>query len=143
MPVSPAIRQQKGRMLSLYASASPALWISPNAGRNMPHCASPPDDGRAHPARDGTVPCEKCWLLLDSSQSLLETIQPSACIDKLLLAGVEGVALGANVHTQFTALGGAGDKGLSAGAADCTLNVLRMNSVLHFTIPHFEIPDVL
>ena len=76
-------------------------------------------------------------------KTLLELVNTSACIDKLLLAGVEWVALGANVHTQFTALGGAGDKGLSAGAADRTLNVLRMNSVLHFTIPHFEIPDVL
>lgn len=84
---------------------------------------------------------EQCRLF--HAVTLLELINTSAAVNEFLAAGVEGVALGANVHTQFTALGGAGDKGLSAGAADCTLNVLRMNSVLHFTIPHFEIPDVL
>jgi hypothetical protein len=97
-------------------SAFPALWISK---------------------------CLPLRLLLDSSQSLSETVNTSAHIDKLLLAGVERMALGANVHTQLTALCGAGDKSLTAGAANRTLNVFGMNSVLHFTIPHFEIPDVL
>ena len=74
--------------------------------------------------------------------ALLEAIYSSAAVYQLLSAGEERMALAADFDLELT-LGGAGNEGLSAGAADCTLNVLRMNSVLHFTIPHFEIPDVL
>jgi hypothetical protein len=81
-------------------------------------------------------------LLLDSSQSSLEPIQPSAGVHKLLLAGVKRMALGANVHTHLTALGGTGHYRLPTGAANGTLNIFGMDSILHFSIPHSEIPHV-
>ena len=74
-------------------------------------------------------------LLLDSSQSLLELIQATACIDKLLLAGVEGVALGADFNSHLATLGRTRDDSLAACALDDALNVLGMDSVLHFHLP--------
>ena len=74
-------------------------------------------------------------LLSDSSQSLLELVQTSACIDKLLLAGVEGVALGADFNSHLATLGRTRDDSLAAGALNDALNVLGMDSVLHFHLP--------
>ena len=74
-------------------------------------------------------------LLSDSSQSLLELVQTTACIDKLLLAGVEGVALGADFNTHLATLGRTRDDSLAASALDDALNVLGMDSVLHFHVP--------
>ena len=74
-------------------------------------------------------------LLPDSSQSLLELVQATACIDKLLLAGVEGVALGADFNTHLATLGRTRDDSLTASALDDALNVLGMDSVLHFHVP--------
>ena len=74
-------------------------------------------------------------LLSDSSQSLLELVHATACIDKLLLAGVEGMALGADFNTHLATLGRARNDSLTACALDDALNVLGMDSVLHFHIP--------
>ena len=74
-------------------------------------------------------------LLFDSSQSLLELVQTTARIDKLLLAGVEGVALGADFNTHLATLGRARNDSLTASALDNALNVLGMDSVLHFHLP--------
>ena len=74
-------------------------------------------------------------LLSDSSQSLLELVHTTACIDKLLLAGVEGVALGADFNTHLATLGRTRDDSLAASALDDALNVLGMDSVLHFHVP--------
>ena len=74
-------------------------------------------------------------LLSDSSQSLLELVQTTARIDKLLLAGVEGVALGADFNAHLAALGGARNDSLTACALDDALNVLGMDSVLHVHVP--------
>ena len=74
-------------------------------------------------------------LLSDSSQSLLELVQTATCIDKLLLAGVEGVALGADFNTHLATLGRTRDDSLTASALDDALNVLGMDSVLHFHLP--------
>jgi hypothetical protein len=70
-------------------------------------------------------------LLLDTSQSLLELVHTTADVDKLLLAGVEGVALGANFNTHLATLGRARNYGLTAGTLNGALNVLGMDSVLH------------
>ena len=69
-------------------------------------------------------------LLSDSSQSLLELVQATACIDKLLLAGVEGVALGADLNGDVL-LGGAGLDHGAASAPDGGLLVIGMDSFLH------------
>ena len=71
-------------------------------------------------------------LLSDSSQSLLELVHATACIDKLLLAGVEGVALGADFNLHLATLGRARDDSLAAGALDDALNVLGICFLLLF-----------
>ena len=71
-------------------------------------------------------------LLVESFESLLELINTSACINKLLLAGEEGVALGANFDSDLASLGGLSNNGFAACASDYALFVLGLNSFLHF-----------
>jgi hypothetical protein len=73
-------------------------------------------------------------LLAAGSQSLLELIHSTACINKLLLAGKEGMALGADFNADITALGRASGNGLTACALDNDLFVVRMDSLLHVHI---------
>ena len=72
--------------------------------------------------------------------SLLELINTSACINELLLACIERVAVGADINSQITLCG----KSLECVAA-CALNCndlrLRMNSFFHFTF-HLSIKDM-
>ena len=75
-------------------------------------------------------------LLVEIFKSLLELINTSACINKFLLAGEEGMALRANFNSDFASLSGLGNNGLAACALDNALFVLGLNSFLHFSIPH-------
>ena len=75
-------------------------------------------------------------LLSASSQSLLELVQTTACIDKLLLAGEEGVALRANLDFDLFSLSGLSNNGLAACALDNALYVFGLDSFLHFSVPH-------
>ena len=61
---------------------------------------------------------------------LVELINTAAGVDQLLLAGVEGVALGADFNGDVL-LGGAGLDDGAASALDSGLLVLRMDSFLH------------
>ena len=61
---------------------------------------------------------------------LVELINTAARIDELLLAGVEGVALGADLNGDVLT-GGAGLDDLTAGAADGGRLIVGMNSGLH------------
>ena len=61
---------------------------------------------------------------------LVELINAAAGVDELLLAGVEGMALGADFDGDVL-LGGAGGDDFAAGAADGGLFVLGMDSGLH------------
>jgi hypothetical protein len=70
-------------------------------------------------------------LLLEICKSLLELVKTSACIDKLLLAGVEGVTLGADFNSDFAALRRLGDDSFAASAANYGFLVLRMDAFLH------------
>ena len=70
--------------------------------------------------------------LLSCFQSLLELINSTACINKLLLAGKEGVALRANFNSHFSAFSGLSRYGLAASALDRHFFVIRMDSGLHF-----------
>jgi len=79
----------------------------------------------------------KIRLLASLLKSSLELVKTSACIDKLLLTGVEGVALGTNFNSDFAALGGLGGYYLTASATDYTLLIIRMDSRLHFNLPRF------
>ncbi len=75
-------------------------------------------------------------LLLEVFESLLELINASACIDKLLLTGEEGMALGANFNSDLGALGGLRYNGFTARASDYALYILGLDSFFHFIIPH-------
>ena len=61
---------------------------------------------------------------------LVELINTAAGVDQLLLAGVEGVALGADLNGDV-GLGGAGLDDGAASALDGGLLVFRMDSFLH------------
>ena len=63
-------------------------------------------------------------------ETLLEAIHTSAAVHQLLLAGKEGMALGANFNLQFR-LGGTGFERLAAHATDDRLAILGMDLFLH------------
>ena len=67
-------------------------------------------------------------------ETLLEAVNASAGIDQLLLAGVEGVALGANFDLQFT-LHGTRLKRLTAHATDDGLAIFGMDLFFHALSP--------
>ena len=62
---------------------------------------------------------------------LVELINTAAGVDQLLLAGVEGVAVGADFNGDVL-LGGAGLDDGAAGASDGGLLILGMDSFLHW-----------
>ena len=64
-------------------------------------------------------------------KSLVETVNTSTGVNQLLLAGIERVALGADLNSDFL-LGGAGGKSIATSAANCSLFVLRMDAFSHF-----------
>ena len=70
------------------------------------------------------------------TETLLEAIHTAAGINELLLAGVEGMTLRADIHLQFL-LGRTGFKRLTAHAANDTLAVLGMNLFLHCCFTSF------
>ena len=70
-------------------------------------------------------------LLLGALKSLLELVNTSAGINKLLLTGKEGVTLGANFNSDFAALRRLGNDGFAACATNYGFLVLRMNAFLH------------
>ena len=68
------------------------------------------------------------------TEALLEAIDAAAAIHQLLLAGEEGMALGADFNTQFL-LGGTGLESFTAHAAHDGLFVLGMDLFLHSISP--------
>ena len=82
-------------------------------------------------------------LLLEVCQSLLELIHTSACINELLLAREEGVALGADINSEIAALGGLGFNNFATCTSDGAGFILRMDSVFHGHVPLFKNFDVL
>ena len=72
-------------------------------------------------------------------ETFLETINTTASIYQLLLAGIEGMALGADLHGDIL-LGGAGLDDLAAGAADGRTLVLGMDALFHVGSPLCKLP---
>jgi hypothetical protein len=62
--------------------------------------------------------------------SFLETIDSSARVDQLLLAGEERMALRTNINAKVF-FGGASFNHVAAGTPDRRLRVFRMNTFLH------------
>ena len=72
------------------------------------------------------------WKLLSNRlKTLLELINASACVNELLLAGKERMALGADVNTDLAALGRTGLEGFAASTLNGYYFVVRMESFLH------------
>ena len=94
------------------------------------------------PTRFIKKPTEK-ELLLEVGKSLLELVNTSAGVNKLLLTGEERMALGANVNSLLAALRGLGFNSFSASASDDAGLVAGMDSVFHCSLPHFVKLDVL
>ena len=69
-------------------------------------------------------------LLLSLSVLALETFDAAGCVDQLLLAGEERMAFGAYVQVDL-GLRRSSVEGLSAGAGDDGINVIRMDTVSH------------
>ena len=69
-------------------------------------------------------------------ETLLEAIHASTRVNQLLLARVERMALGADIHLQLF-LRGAGLEGLTAYAANDAFTVLGMDSFLHCCFTSF------
>lgn len=69
-------------------------------------------------------------------ETFLETINTTASIYQLLLAGIEGMALGADIHFHFF-FSGTRLKSFTAYAANHTLAVLGMDVFLHCCFTSF------
>jgi hypothetical protein len=68
--------------------------------------------------------------VLLQTKSLVETINTSTGVNQLLLAGVERVALGADLNADVL-LGGTGRKDVATGTADGSLFVVGMDAFSH------------
>ena len=73
--------------------------------------------------------------LLLQAEALVEAINTSTGVNQLLLAGIERVALGADLNGDVL-LGGAGLDDVAAGASDGGLLVIGMDSFFHFDSPN-------
>ena len=70
--------------------------------------------------------------LLASLKSLLELVNTSAGINKLLLTGEEGMALRANFNSHFSANCGLCCNSFTTSALNYYLFVIGMDSCLHY-----------
>ena len=68
--------------------------------------------------------------LLLQAETLVEPINTSTGVNQLLLAGIERVALGADLNSDVL-LGGASRKDIATGAANRSLFVIGMDTFLH------------
>jgi hypothetical protein len=72
-------------------------------------------------------------LLLAFAVALLEARDPATGVQDLLLARVEGVAVGTHLDVDVSiALGAAGGEGVATAAGDLRGDVLRVNALLHW-----------
>ena len=78
----------------------------------------------------------RLYILLQT-KSLVETINTSTGVNQLLLAGIEGVALGADFDTDVL-LGRTGSKDIAACATDGSLFVVRMDTFSHVVFTSFN-----
>ena len=69
-------------------------------------------------------------------EALLETVNTAARVNELLLAGVERMALGTDIHLHLF-LGRSGFKSFTAYAANHALTILGMNIFLHCCFTSF------
>jgi hypothetical protein len=93
------------------------FYISIKIGKGRTFCVLP-------------FPEYQVYNLLLETVLLVELVNAAAGVDQLLLAGVEGMALGADFNGDIL-LCGTGLDYVAAGALDGGLLVIRMNSFFH------------
>ena len=76
-------------------------------------------------------------VLLVEAELLVEAADTATGVHHLLLAGVEGVTLGANFYADVL-LGGAGLDHIAAGAPDGGLLIVGVEAFLHFIFTSFS-----
>ena len=76
--------------------------------------------------------------LLVKAELLVEAADTATGVHHLLLAGVEGVTLGANFYADVL-LGGAGLDHIAAGAPDGGLLIVGVEAFLHFIFTSFSL----
>ena len=86
---------------------------------------------RPHPSKRKSPRLSTRVKFLLQAEALVEAIDTSTGVNQLLLAGIERVALGADLNTDLL-LGGASGKGVAAGATDRSLLVLGVDTISHF-----------
>ena len=70
-------------------------------------------------------------LVLLQAETLVETVNTSTGVNQLLLAGIERVALGADLNADLL-LSRTGSKDVATGTANGSLFVIGMDTFLHF-----------
>ena len=70
------------------------------------------------------------------TETLFESVDAAAGINKLLTTGVERMALGANFDVDL-GLGGTSVDDITASAGNGAVNVVRMDTLFHSFSPHF------
>src|SRR5215467_15155290 len=129
----------RSRSTWAYSSASSAsrsnTVSSPPPGTILPSTAEITAPKRPQPSRHGDL-----RELLAAGRLLaepaLEAGHPPAGVEDLLLAGVEGVAIRADIGVDdAVARCGPGGEGVPAGAGHLGLHVVRVNVRLHFATP--------
>ena len=85
------------------------------------------------------IPSKHDDMVLLHAVTLFESFNPSGSVNKLLLAGKERMALGANFHLQLL-LGGTSLKRLTAYATDDCLAILGMDFLFHAVSPLLRMP---
>src|SRR5690606_14235343 len=85
------------------------------------------------PGTSGLFRCAARRRLLGdaAAETLLEAVHTATGARLLLLAGIEGVAVGADVELEVLAQGGAHFELVAAGAGGSDLNVIRVDIGLH------------
>ena len=80
-------------------------------------------------------------LALLDAVALVKAVNASRSVNKLLLAGIEGVAGRTDFHADFRGNGRTGLDDITADADNLTVFVFRMNTFLHNNILLF-LPDI-
>ena len=95
---------------------------------------------KQHAKKAGNNSPPSCASCLVQAVTLLETVYTSTRINQLLAAGVERMALRADINTKLR-LGGTSLERLAACAFNSSFNVFRMDSLLHLYHSYsFSIP---
>ena len=128
---------EKGKSRTGFKADAPCSWPAVFLRQSVD---ASPDDPTAFLGQS-PIPLSSALL-----ETLLELVNASAGINELLLAGEERMALGANVHAQFSvgvALRRAGGHSLATRATNRYLFILRMDSLFHCFSPHSSVAHVL